>query len=433
MTASSRASSASSRSATAGHSSAVAVRWATSSSVRMAATGLRSSWEASATNRCWRDGRVLEPVEHGVHRLGQPGHLVARRGHGHPAVERGAADRLDLGPDRLDRPQGPPGERPRRGSADHARRGAGTRRAGRSRTASTLRCTLRAATPRRGRHQLGRPGSSVCDRQRSRWRRRHRASSRADVVDPGVAATPAAVGPRTSTRPSITTWDVVASSSPRSSGGPARSSSAAARPGAGRSCVAQAVGQRAARRCARATAPASEHGHAVTTVATSVMRTRTLRRVRRARSRHRRRPGSPRRGRSPASGDRTARRPSCAGSRRTPRRRWGRRRSSCAPHLVEERRLASTTSPGWRMRCSSRANSRAVSSIGPPVAVAPRASAGIEVQVADLQHRGTGPGAAAQHGAQPGDEHDEARTASRGSRRRRCRAPRPRPTRRPWR
>jgi hypothetical protein len=54
MTASSRASSISSRSATCGQSSGRAVRWATSSSVRIAATGLRSSWEASATKRCWR-------------------------------------------------------------------------------------------------------------------------------------------------------------------------------------------------------------------------------------------------------------------------------------------------------------------------------------------------------------------------------------------
>ena len=69
---------------------------------------------------------------------GQPGHLVAGVGHGHPAVERGAADGLDLGPDRLDRPQGAPGEHPGE-AARHPRRAAGTRPAGRLRTASTLR------------------------------------------------------------------------------------------------------------------------------------------------------------------------------------------------------------------------------------------------------------------------------------------------------
>ena len=140
MTASRRASSASSRSATAGHSSAVAVRWATSSSVRMAATGLRSSWDASATKRCWRTRRVLEAVEHGVHRLGQPGHLVARAGHGHPAVEGGAADGLDLG-------RGSP--RPGAGRARRATQArtptsptrSGNATSSPSCTASTLRCT----------------------------------------------------------------------------------------------------------------------------------------------------------------------------------------------------------------------------------------------------------------------------------------------------
>ena len=52
---------------------------ATSTLARIVASGLRSSCEASLTNCRWRSADALEPVEHGVHRVGQAGHLVARR------------------------------------------------------------------------------------------------------------------------------------------------------------------------------------------------------------------------------------------------------------------------------------------------------------------------------------------------------------------
>ena len=58
------------------------------------------------------DARVLDPLEHVVHRPGQPGDLVVTRWLGHPPVEVGAADLRDLGADGLDRSQRPPDEEP---------------------------------------------------------------------------------------------------------------------------------------------------------------------------------------------------------------------------------------------------------------------------------------------------------------------------------
>ena len=200
--------------------------------------------------------------------------------------------------------------------------------------------------------------------------------------------------------------------------------------------VADAVDQRALDRAGRATARRASTASAVTTVASSVIRTRTLRGA-----------GAQRLplGRpvvdDPVAGAAdghqrvaTERRVDLLAqvARRTPRRRSGRRRSSCAPHLLEERRLRDDLAGSAHEvleqgELARRELDRAAPSRWHLVV------AGIEVQVADLQHGGRGRGAAAQHGAQAGHQHHEARTASRGSRRRRCRAPRPRPTRRPWR
>ena len=57
----------------------------------------------------------LEPIEHGIHRAGQPGDLVVAGRLGHPPVECRCRDVLDLSPDRLHRTQGPSGEQPGRG------------------------------------------------------------------------------------------------------------------------------------------------------------------------------------------------------------------------------------------------------------------------------------------------------------------------------
>ena len=73
----------------------------TSSWARIPVSGLRSSWLASATNRRWRVGGVLEPAEHRVHGAGEPADLVVGRRLRHPAVE-------VLGPDGLDLARGSP-------------------------------------------------------------------------------------------------------------------------------------------------------------------------------------------------------------------------------------------------------------------------------------------------------------------------------------
>ena len=64
-----------------------------SSSWRTVASGLRSSWLASETNRCWRAPGRLEPGQHLVHRPGQPCDLVVDAGLGHPPVELLVGDR----------------------------------------------------------------------------------------------------------------------------------------------------------------------------------------------------------------------------------------------------------------------------------------------------------------------------------------------------
>ena len=66
-------------------------------------------------------GRAFETVEHGVHRLGQPGDLVTARRDRHPPVELPAADRRDLRADPLDRSQRAPDDDPDQG-AEHERR-----------------------------------------------------------------------------------------------------------------------------------------------------------------------------------------------------------------------------------------------------------------------------------------------------------------------
>ena len=57
--------------------------------------------------------RGLEPVEHLVHRLGQPADLVPPARHRYAAMHRRATDRQHLGADRLDRAQRAPGDHPR--------------------------------------------------------------------------------------------------------------------------------------------------------------------------------------------------------------------------------------------------------------------------------------------------------------------------------
>ena len=92
--------------ATVGQSARCGWRLATSTVVRIVASGLRSSWDASDTNWRWRSLRGVEPVEHVVHRVRQPGDLVVGGRLVDAAVERRVADLLDLLAHALDRPQG---------------------------------------------------------------------------------------------------------------------------------------------------------------------------------------------------------------------------------------------------------------------------------------------------------------------------------------
>ena len=80
-------------------------RAATSSWVRMLASGLRSSCAASATKaRCWSRGR--QPGEHAVEGRGECADLVAGRWHGQPLGTAGpGADPLGAMAQLLDRPQ----------------------------------------------------------------------------------------------------------------------------------------------------------------------------------------------------------------------------------------------------------------------------------------------------------------------------------------
>ena len=56
--------------------------------------------------------RLLQPVQHPVHRRGQPAHLVAGGRLRHSAVQRRRGDGVDLDPDRVDRSQRPPDQSP---------------------------------------------------------------------------------------------------------------------------------------------------------------------------------------------------------------------------------------------------------------------------------------------------------------------------------
>ena len=167
--ASSRASSASTARATVGQSAPSPSRSATSRSVRMAATGLRSSWRRVGHELALARADALQPAEHGVHRAGQAADLVAAwPGSGTRRCIVVAADRLDLGPDGLDRPQRPPHQPPRH-QAPPARPAPGSPTHSARRTASTLRC--RPRRPGRRPHGHGAPGRvDLAEIRSSGWR-----------------------------------------------------------------------------------------------------------------------------------------------------------------------------------------------------------------------------------------------------------------------
>ena len=75
----------------------------TSISDRIRARGLRSSWEASPTNRCCRSTDVFETAEHRVHGFGQPPDLVRGLGKRNSAMEIGGTDFGDFGSNAFDR------------------------------------------------------------------------------------------------------------------------------------------------------------------------------------------------------------------------------------------------------------------------------------------------------------------------------------------
>ena len=133
-------------------------RSASSSSVRSSASGVRSSWLASATKRRSCSKAVSSRCEHLVQRLGEPGDLVLRGRHRQAAPGRRRRDRARLAPHRLDRPQ--------RRAGEHV---AGERRKQRARAAS------RRAAPCAGARAT---------------RRGRRASSRARARDAGPPVLP---------------------------------------------------------------------------------------------------------------------------------------------------------------------------------------------------------------------------------------------------
>ena len=85
---------------------------ATSSDVRIIASGVRSSCEALATNRRSGVERSLEPVEQLVDRVGQLSQLVVGAGEVQPLVQGGGGDLSCCRRDRPQRPQDPPGHEP---------------------------------------------------------------------------------------------------------------------------------------------------------------------------------------------------------------------------------------------------------------------------------------------------------------------------------
>ena len=95
--------------------------WArpTSSPVRMAVSGLRSSCEASATKRRCRAADVLQPGQHVVHRAGQAADLVVGAGLRDALRQVGAGDRGDRAADLLHRPQRAPDHQPHRAAGQH--------------------------------------------------------------------------------------------------------------------------------------------------------------------------------------------------------------------------------------------------------------------------------------------------------------------------
>ena len=139
---------------------------ATSSWVRNAASGLCSSCEASATKRALAlDGR-LQPVEHGVHRAGQPADLVVAGRHRHPAVEVARGDR------RPPRPGSPPP-----GAAPGPRPATQVERRAAPASSGTPTASSRAQRGDRLRHRLEcwcrrrpSPGPSAPDRSRPQTR-----------------------------------------------------------------------------------------------------------------------------------------------------------------------------------------------------------------------------------------------------------------------
>ena len=84
----------------------------TSTVARMTASGVRSSWEALAMNRCWPSNPACSRAEHFVERLGQFAELVAGARRRDPrrqvVLGRGAGGRGD----QVHRAQRPPGEDP---------------------------------------------------------------------------------------------------------------------------------------------------------------------------------------------------------------------------------------------------------------------------------------------------------------------------------
>ena len=115
----------------------------TSSSARIRASGLRSSWAASATNRRCRSADAGQPVEHRVHRARQPGDLVRASAAPAPA---GRAGWPRSGRPRRGWPR--PAAAPGRPPPDQPGEDGGAQRA---RPTSSDRSRARRAAPRRPR------------------------------------------------------------------------------------------------------------------------------------------------------------------------------------------------------------------------------------------------------------------------------------------
>ena len=148
------------------------LRSSTSSSVRIRVSGVRSSWDASATKRCWRSaasrgGRACRSSS------GEAGDLVAGVGYGHPPVELGHRRSPRPAPDRA-RPAAACARPRTQTTTSESTTTAGTVDRQRVAQLGDALVDVVESNRRRGRHRRRRPSASYAlDARRDTARRRY--------------------------------------------------------------------------------------------------------------------------------------------------------------------------------------------------------------------------------------------------------------------